>query len=189
MWGLSLQLYSLRSSTNWGVGDFGDLADCVEWAATDLGAGMIGINPLHALKNSRPFNISPYNPDSRLWLNMLYLAIERIPEWSECPEIQQILEDEPFRSRLDVLREQETVNYEQVCAVKRKVLKALFTTFQERHCGVQGDALEPRTSRGHAFERYVRQEGELLETFAVFQALSETLSQEGTGHRGLAGMA
>ncbi len=182
-WGLSLQLYSLRSSTNWGVGDFGDLADCVEWAATDLGAGMIGINPLHALKNSRPFHISPYSPDSRLWLNMLYLAIERIPEWSECPEAQQLLEDEPFRSRLEVLREQETVNYEQVCAVKRKVLKTLFGTFQERHCGVQGDTLEPRTSRGRAFEHYVRQQGDLLETFAVFQALSETLSQEGTGHR------
>ncbi|MBD0305581.1 MAG: hypothetical protein ICV76_03385 [Nitrospiraceae bacterium] len=33
LWGLSLHLYALRSSTNWGVGDFGDLAERLEWAA------------------------------------------------------------------------------------------------------------------------------------------------------------
>ena len=62
VWGLAVQLYALRSATNWGVGDFTDLSRLVEWAGQELGAGIIGLNPLHALKNSRPHHLSPYSP-------------------------------------------------------------------------------------------------------------------------------
>ncbi|MGH7231323.1 MAG: 4-alpha-glucanotransferase, partial [Nitrospiraceae bacterium] len=175
LWGLSLQLYALRSPRNWGVGDFGDLSELLQWAAKDLGVGMIGLNPLHALENSRPYHISPYSPDSRLFLNILYLDLERIPEWSECAEARQMLEHEQFRSQLETLREHETIHYEQVYAAKRKILKMLFTTFLERHCELHGNALQARTARGREFECYVREEGELLKRFAVFHALSETL--------------
>ncbi|HJU03715.1 MAG TPA: 4-alpha-glucanotransferase [Nitrospiraceae bacterium] len=178
IWGLSLQLYALRSSKNWGVGDFGDLAACVEWAANDLGAGMIGLNPLHLLENTRPYHISPYSPDSRLYLNALYLDVERISEWSKCAEARRLLKDESFRSMLDSLREQEIVNYEQVYAAKRQVLALLFASFLERHCPLKGDSLAPRTARGRAFEQYVRQEGALLDHLALFRALSDTFQEQ-----------
>ena len=47
-----------------GVGDFTDLARLVEWAGRELGAGIVGLNPLHALKNSRPHHLSPYSHES-----------------------------------------------------------------------------------------------------------------------------
>jgi len=174
-WGLSLQLYALRSSSNWGVGDFGDLAEFLEWAVKDLGAGIVGLNPLHALRNSRPSHISPYSPESRLYLNVLYLDVERIPEFQESEPAQRMLEDSGFRSGLEALRQKELVDYDQVYAAKRAVLEALFATFQERHRGGQERALHPKTERGLAFDRYIREEGEALETFALFQALSEEL--------------
>lgn len=174
-WGLSLQLYALRSSRNWGVGDFGDLVAFLEWAGKDLGAGIIALNPLHALRNRRPYHISPYSPDSRLYLNVLYLDVERIPEFQESEPAQRMLEDSGFRSGLEALRQGDLVDYDQVYAAKRAVLDALFATFQEQHLGGQEGTLRPKTERGLAFERYVREEGEALETFALFQALSEEL--------------
>src|SRR5215510_7871004 len=69
VWGFTLQLYGLRSARNWGIGDFGDLRRVVEMAAR-LGAGMIGLNPLHAA------DLSPYSPSSRHALNPLYIAID-----------------------------------------------------------------------------------------------------------------
>ncbi|MDR4469226.1 MAG: 4-alpha-glucanotransferase [Nitrospira sp.] len=45
--------------SQWGVGDFGDLATIVEWAGRQLGAAVIGLNPLHALKNTTPYTSAP----------------------------------------------------------------------------------------------------------------------------------
>jgi 4-alpha-glucanotransferase len=174
-WGLALHLYALRSSRNWGVGDFGDLADFADWAAKDLGAGVIGLNPLHALKNVRPYHISPYSPDSRFFLNVLYLAVEEIPELRESEAAQRLLEDSTFRSRLESFRKHDLVDYDQVYAAKREVLELLFATFLTHHLDGSGEAWQPRTDRGRAFERFVREEGELLENFALFHALSEEL--------------
>lgn len=172
IWGIALQLYALRSAHNWGVGDFGDLAEALEWA-TELGSGIVGINPLHALKNARPYHISPYSPDSRLYLNLLYIDIEQIPECRESMEAQRLLKSDEFRSTLEAMRNSQTVDYDQVSAAKRKILKPLFETFQERHFVIQDGSFRPTTARGRAFEQYIREEGQSLEQFAVFQALSE----------------
>src|SRR6185295_18255021 len=65
IWGTSVQLYGLRSARNAGIGNFGDLRACAEtWGAR--GAGIVGINPLHALSMREPGSGSPYSPSSRL---------------------------------------------------------------------------------------------------------------------------
>ena len=80
-WILAVQLYGVRSSRNWGIGDFTDLEALIELAA-GLGAGGIGLNPLHALFDDRPADCSPYSPNSRLFLNALYIDVEKLPEFS-----------------------------------------------------------------------------------------------------------
>ena len=83
VWGVAAQLYTLRSGRNWGIGDFTDLALLAEqWAGR--GAGVVGVNPLHALFAHNPRHASPYSPSSRLFLNTLYLDVEAIAEFSEC---------------------------------------------------------------------------------------------------------
>jgi 4-alpha-glucanotransferase len=177
-WGLSIQLYALRSAKNWGVGDFGDLAELMEWAAKDLGAGLIGLNPLHALANTPPYQISPYSPDSRLFLNVLYLDLERIPEFGDSARARAIVERDDFRAMLADLRQSEFVDYDAVHAAKLGILEELFVAFQDRHLGGRGRGLKPVTERGRRFERFVREEGATLERFATFQALRERQRQE-----------
>ena len=181
LWGLAVQLYTLRSARNWGAGDFSDLNTLVEWAAKDLRAGLIGLNPLHALNNTRPFEISPYSPTNRLFLNMLYLDIETIPEYQLCESAQQTVQDAGFQRALAALRAGGKVDYDQVSAAKWAVLELLWTTFHERHLGgrdLNHRELKPATERGRAFARYVEDEDEPLEMFALFQSLAEEMRRQ-----------
>jgi 4-alpha-glucanotransferase len=79
-WLLAVQLYGVRSERNWGIGDFTDLEGLIELAA-GLGADGVGLNPLHALFDDRPGDVSPYSPNSRLFLNPLYIDVEKLPEF------------------------------------------------------------------------------------------------------------
>ncbi|MEO8327327.1 MAG: 4-alpha-glucanotransferase, partial [Nitrospirota bacterium] len=167
LWGLTVQLYGLRSERNWGIGDFGDLEDLVRWAGKDLGAAMVGVNPLHALL---PGEISPYSPSSRMFHHPLYLDIERIPEYRESPVVQRRVKSKVFQKTLSALRACPTVDYVSVQVLKYKNLETLYRLFLKHH-------LVPRSRRGLAFLRFIQQQGSNLEHFACFQALGETFSR------------
>ncbi len=166
-WGLSLNLYAIRSSRNWGIGDFTDLKEIVRWIA-GLGGSFVGINPLHALANTRPFNISPYSPISRLYQNAIYLDIEGIPDIRDSEEGLRMLESDSFRQRIALLREADVIDYDAVGALKEELLRHAFAAFYELH-------YKRNTGRGNAFRAYVDEEGAALALFSLFLALREHL--------------
>lgn len=173
VWGLAVQLYSLRSQTNWGVGDFTDLGQLVEWAGRDLGAGIIGLNPLHALKNSRPHHLSPYSPTSRLFLNELYIDLERLPEYRTSPDAQRLRNSPEFQKELERVRQSDRVDSEAVVKAKRTMLDFAYRQFlKDNYTGIE-PSLQPTSARGWLLERFIRDEGESLERFALFQVLEE----------------
>jgi 4-alpha-glucanotransferase len=173
LWGLALQLYSLPSNRNWGCGDFTDLACIVEWAGKELGAGVIGLNPLHALRNTTPYHVSPYAPYSRLYLNELYIDLTQLPEFYGSEEAQRQFRDPEFQAKLDALRESRLVNYDAVATAKRTMLNLAYCTFlAEAYTGEEPN-LQPKTSRGRSLEKFIQSEGALLEVYAVFQSLEE----------------
>ncbi|HYW92292.1 MAG TPA: malto-oligosyltrehalose synthase [Gammaproteobacteria bacterium] len=165
LWGPAVQLYSLRSARNWGIGDFTDLDDLARLAG-DLGADMLGLSPLHALFPHQPERCSPYRPSSRLFRNVLYLDAERLPELGECPEAAAMVQDPDFQAELQALRESELVDYPGVAAVKLPLLERLHRHFRERH-------LEPDSERGRAFREFRRSGGRALQRHALFEALQE----------------
>ena len=129
IWGLALQLYSLSSDRNWGCGDFTDLGRIVEWAGKELAARVIGLNPLHALRNTSPYHISPYAPYSRLYLNELYIDLERLPEFYGSEEAQQQFRAPEFQAKLQALRESRQVDYDAVQTTKRTMLELAYRRF------------------------------------------------------------
>ena len=163
VWGLSVQLYSLRSERNWGIGDFTDLLELVESAAS-LGAALVGVNPLHALFAHDPERASPYSPSSRLFLNTLYLDVEAVAEYRECEPARMLVRSAAFQQRLRALRSTGLVDYAGVAAAKREVLALLFEHFVRAH----RDAQSPR---GAAFDAWCRERGASLRQMALFEAL------------------
>lgn len=159
-WGLSLNLYSMRSSQNWGVGDFNDLRRIIKWIS-DLKGGFVGINPLHAIPNKKPFGISPYSPISRLYKNFIYLDIENIPEVKEL-----MAHGSEVEAMLNELRDCELIDYEKVAPLKISVLRSAFEIFYREH-------YLKDSARCKNFVKYVSQEGDNLESFATYVALSE----------------
>ncbi|HAK88124.1 MAG: 4-alpha-glucanotransferase [Nitrospirae bacterium GWB2_47_37] len=162
-WGLSINLYSIRSDRNWGVGDFADLKKLVEWAA-GLKAGFIGINPLHAIPNKKPFGISPYSPISRLYKNFIYLDVENIPEVRELTAHEKEIQD-----KLNELRREDLIDYEKVASLKENILRSAFKSFYENH-------YEQNSQRGLELKNYIAQEGNDLEMFTTYMALASLVT-------------
>jgi 4-alpha-glucanotransferase len=167
LWGFNLPLYALTAPRNWGIGDFTDLQDMMSWAG-DLGAAFVGVNPLHAPTPRAQSDISPYSPNSRLFLNFLYLDLEKVPELADSPQAQALLASPEFQDARERLRFTPLVTYSEVFQMKRQVLGLLFETFCELHGGEP-----PRTARGREFARFAAGADELLDKFAVFSALVE----------------
>jgi (1->4)-alpha-D-glucan 1-alpha-D-glucosylmutase len=163
VWGPALQLYALRSGRNWGIGDLTDLRNAID-AAARAGAGIIGLNPLHALFPHNPEHASPYSPSSRIYMNPLYIDVEGVPEYAECEPARAAVADPAFQARLRALRGEELVDYRGVNELKSAVLELLYAHFRAVH-------LEPGSERGRAFAAYRERQGEALERFALFNAL------------------
>src|SRR5581483_7219121 len=149
-WLIAVQLYGVRSTRNWGIGDFTDLKSLIELASR-LGADGVGLNPLHALFDDRPTDCSPYAPNSRMFLNALYIDVEAIPEYRASPD----------REALARLRQSANVDYAGVAGLKWRALRSAFESFKA----------SASAERRQRFEQFRVERGALLSHFACFEAL------------------
>lgn len=150
-WLLAVQLYGVRSARNWGIGDFTDLEGLIE-LASHLGADGVGLNPLHALFDDRPTDCSPYSPNSRLFLNPLYIDVEKLPGFQRAFEP---------KGAVDRLRAGDIVDYAGVAALKWRALRFAFDSFQT----------DSRTQRRQDFDAFCAERAPLLSRFACFEVL------------------
>ena len=149
-WLLAVQLYGIRSARNWGIGDFTDLKGLIELAA-HLGADGVGLNPLHVLFDDRPGDCSPYSPNSRLFLNPLYIDVEQIPEYQGGPDAEALAR----------LQRGTAVDYIAVAEQKWPALRSAFAAF----------TTGASAARRQDFEEFRTEQGSLLAHFACFEVL------------------
>jgi len=158
-WGLTVQLYSLRSRESWGHGDFADLTRLAA-TARGLGAGFLLVNPLHAAEPKPPVSSSPYLPMSRRFTSPLYIRVADVPEHA--------LLDAADRDRIDALAGPlrarnatgDLIDRDAVWTAKRAALDILY--------------LAPRSPRRRAeYEKFRGREGQALDDWAIWCALAE----------------
>ena len=169
-WGLIANLYTLRSRRNWGIGDFTDLGDLLQWAGA-LGAQFVGVNPLHALHN-RGVDISPYSPVSRIFRNPLYLDIERVPELRSAPQVRAQLASPEVHRELQRLRSSTAVDYERVLTLKLALLEPLYREFAGST--TREGASDEAVARRRAYEKWRSAREPELTDFATYMALANS---------------
>jgi glycogen operon protein len=132
-------------------------------AAARVGAASVGLNPLHALFPSQRERASPYHPSDRRFLDPIYIDLESDGFGLEAPAARALLD--VHNTELAALAAATSVDYPRVWALKRAVLEAAFTAYDEPTLSTE-------------FEAFQAYGGGALERFAAFQAISEARDGE-----------
>lgn len=150
-WGAAAQVYSLRTATDSGAGDFGGVAELAR-AAGRLGADMLAISPVHALFGAEPRHYSPYSPSTRLFYNPVYadpylvLPDALVREAARAPAAAEAL------AAIDA---GPLVDWPGAHRAKLALLTSVYRAFQQSNDPLRGEydfylANAPQTLRDHA---------------------------------------
>ncbi|HUR75553.1 MAG TPA: 4-alpha-glucanotransferase [Sporichthya sp.] len=164
-WGYLAQLYQVRSEQSWGPGDLADLAELAEWSATDLRAGFVLINPLHAAAPVPPVEPSPYLPMTRRFASPLYLRVEDVPEYTDLEPVERAAVDAlgaPLRGRGGP---DDLLDRDASWTAKRAALQLIFAEGMS-------------ATRAQDFAAFQAREGAALRDFATWSALCEAHGPE-----------
>jgi 4-alpha-glucanotransferase len=159
-WGLMAQLYSVRSERSWGLGDFADLGELLDWSGRDLGADFLLVNPLLAAEPVGHVSPSPYLPTTRRFTNPIYLRVEDIREFAYLPSTDRSLVEWQAEALRATNTDADVLDRDAVWAAKRSALKTVFAAGRSH-------------ARQAAFEAFCAREGSGLADYALWCALVE----------------
>ena len=174
LWGSCIQLYTLRSANNWGIGDFGDLRQMIIETA-QRGGAFVGLNPLHALFPAEPESASPYSPSSRRWLNVLYIDVNAVADFQQSDAAQAWWRLEATQQVLLAARNAQWVDYRAVTQLKLAGLRLAWRQFQQR---------EAEDADVTAFDAFIEAGGDSLLYQGVFDALHAERRAQNVGCHG-----
>ncbi|WP_372593155.1 4-alpha-glucanotransferase [Actinotalea sp.] len=158
-WGFMAQLYSVRSSHSWGVGDLTDLGE-MAWTLGGLGADFVLVNPLHAGEPVTPLTPSPYLPTTRRFVHPLYIRPEDVPETAYLPVAERSLVEWQAEEARPLSADPGPIDRDAAWAAKKSALEIIYGAGRS---GV----------RQARFEAYRAEQGRGLEDFAAWCALAE----------------
>ena len=153
--GVTTPLFSIYSKTSLGIGEIPDLKLLVDWCKK-AGLSIIQLLPL----NDVGFDFRPYDAQSSMALDPMYLSLENLAECSP----------KAFAKDLHALRDQfpaggSRVNY----GIKKAKLELLEKIFADSSASL----------KGKKFLAFLKANKKWLEDYAVFKALKEEFRMSG----------
>lgn len=145
-WGVTMQVPATRSRAGWGVGDLADVRAIATWL-DDLGAGGLGLSPLHAPAPVAQIQTSPYYPSSRRWRSPLLIRVDEVPGAERSAEVAT-LAAEARRASAGRILDRDTVWDRQ-----RRALEVLW---HDRTPSQREDLRRWRLHQGPALEGWAR---------------------------------
>ncbi len=162
--GIWIQLYALRSQTNLGIGDFGDLKK-LSLKIKQYGYNIIGISPLHYLSINQSENYSPYYPSSRLFIHPMYIDIFSLEEFhSSKIALNKWKENLPL---IEKEKNNTLINYKTVYRIKKEILYEIYKEFISN---------EKYRSKREEFNQY-KKDNDLLLYHALYETVIEVFGK------------
>jgi 4-alpha-glucanotransferase len=159
VWGLTAQIYSLRTAGDGGIGNFAGVAK-LGAAAGAAGADALAISPVHALFSSDAGHFSPYAPSSRLFYNPLHAEPDMtLPE----DFVRQAIQEAGVGDDMARLESNDLVDWSASGPVRLKLLRQLHRRTHE--------IAEANPPWRVDFKNYVGTESPHLRAHATFEAL------------------
>ncbi len=150
--GISVPLFSLRSSRSWGIGEIGDIPALADWLRS-AHQSVLQILPLNELA---PGESSPYSALSAMAIDPRYISIGRLEEAADL--------EMTWRHEIEAVQASPRIDYKQVGGLKDRALHACFSQFY------QAEWLRS-TQRADALRAYIAKEHWWLDEYSLYRAL------------------
>lgn len=151
--GVVVPVFSLRSKTGGGVGDFGDLKLLTDWAVK-TGQKVIQLLPIYDTTLTHTWTDSyPYNALSVYAFHPLYTDVRQLPKYAAIQKLQE---------KYHPLNAQKNVDYESALQFKLAALKIAFDEEGEHLLGTP------------AFHEFFHTSAHWLPAYAMFCVLRDT---------------
>lgn len=150
--GISVPLFSLRSTRSWGIGEIGDIPAAASWLRS-AHQSVLQILPLNELA---PVESSPYSPLSAMAIDPQFISIWMLEDAALFEEI--------FSAELEKVRQAPRVDYRVVRSLKDRALRASFDRFFKTEWRLD-------TDRAVIFRSYIGQEAWWLDEYSLYRAL------------------
>jgi 4-alpha-glucanotransferase len=156
--GILVPLFSIPSTTSWGIGEIGDIERMCRWLE-DAGQRVLQLLPINEMP---PGETSPYSALSAMALDPQFISLALLEDFAAIGG-EAALEPEQ-RARLDAARAAPAIDYATVRELKRAVLGRCFVHFRQTEWA-------GGTHRASAFRVFLAEQAWWLEDYALFRAL------------------
>jgi 4-alpha-glucanotransferase len=150
--GITLPLFSLRSSRSWGIGEIGDVPAMAEWMKASHQSAL-QILPLNELA---PGETSPYSSLSAMAIDPQFISIWNLEDGKLCEEL--------WRDEIEAARRTSRIDYRRVRDLKGRALRLLFDRFYRAEWLLH-------TPKADAVRAYVTRENWWIRDYSLYRAI------------------
>ncbi|HKB12376.1 MAG TPA: 4-alpha-glucanotransferase [Vicinamibacterales bacterium] len=156
--GILIPLFSIPSTSSWGIGDIGDVEPVTAWLAR-AGVSVLQLLPLNEMA---PGQQSPYSAISAMAIDPIFIRVPDVPEFAALGGEAALPAE--HRATLARVRSAPRIQYHEVRRLKLTALRAAFACFLETEW-------RRDTARARELRSYVSEQAWWIEDYALFRAL------------------
>lgn len=155
-------LFSIRTETNFGIGEILDLIPLIDWMA-DHHLHVLQILPVH---ETSPMETSPYQALSGFAFDPIYLSLLAWDDFKKSDAAHRAFSAASTQEALGRLRAGKDVSYEAIRSFKAPLLEQTFQSFLS-------EEWKKDTARSQSLRRFIDEHADWLNDYVLFRLLKE----------------